>query len=566
MIVSTSMNAFHALPMRAGPLPAAPLRGLPREPLLLYAAWSVVLIAGYFTVDAASHLFWLDPSAAKPWNAQAGLAVAFLYAGGARYLWPLMLAALAGEIVLRGPGVGMDSQLVGAVVTAVPFAATGLALRSRKALRDLAGVAAMRDFLFIAAGGALLSAACYELAFATTHQHTLITLAWNLWHRWLGDMTGIVVVAPLTMLLLSPNSASRRPEQPLWLDLGAFGLTLAVVVLLLFGSDAEAGERPFYLLFVPLIVLAMRRGLPGAILGVATVQGAILVVLWLSGRSIERAVDYQLFVLVLSITTLVLGAVAGERRRALSELARRSAELRAQQQALSDAMRFSAASETAATLAHELSQPLSAIGTYARAGLEMLKRGISKPGSLLGVMERIAAEASRTRESVQRIRDFFRTGVVRREPIELAPVVDDVADAMRDRLRSRGIALTIDVPDSLPPVSADPIQLRTVLHNLVGNAVDALSDRLAPRWIRIVAQERTAFVEVEVADSGPGIDASLRDVLFEPLVTTKPAGMGLGLSISRTLIRAHGGRLELAVPHPTTFRFTLPIHDGKPTE
>jgi C4-dicarboxylate-specific signal transduction histidine kinase len=304
----------------------------------------------------------------------------------------------------------------------------------------------------------------------------------------------------------------------------------------------------------------MRRGLPGAVLGVATVQVAILLALWLAGRSVEEATSYQMLMLVLGVTTLVLGAVSGERSRALSELARRSAELRAQQHALADAMRFSAASETAATLAHELSQPLSAIGTYARAGLEMIKRGLSKPSDVAGVMERIVAESSRTRESVQRIRDVFRTGVVRREPIELTSVIEDAVDAMRDRLRTRAIALSIDVPATLPSLSADPIQLRTVLHNLIGNAADAVADTPPPRWIRIVAHERGTSVEVEVADSGPGIDASLRDLLFEPLVTTKPSGMGLGLSISRTLVQAHGGTLELAVTHPTTFRFTLPIH------
>ena len=559
MIVALPMNAHPTLTLRAGALPPRLLSGLPREPLVLYAAWSVVLIAGYFAIDAASFVFWVDPIPVKPWNPQAGLAVAFVYAGGARYAWPVFVAALGTEVVLRGVGASLGGQLFSAAAVAVPLTLTGLVLRLRTTDRDWYGVAAVRDFLLIAAAGAALTAAFYVIAYVVMHQHTLASLYSSVLHKWLGDLTGIVIVAPLTILLITP-AWTRRPAQPLWFDVLAFVATLAAVVYLLFSGDSEAGERPFYLLFVPLIVLAMRRGLPGAVLGVAIVQVAILLALWLAGRSVEEATSYQMLMLVLGVTTLVLGAVSGERRRALSELARRSAELRAQQQALSDAMRFSAASETAATLAHELSQPLSAIGTYARAGLEMLKRGLSKPADLTGVMERIVAEASRTRESVQRIRDFFRTGILRREPIELASVVADAADAMRDRLRTLSISLSIDVPDTLPPLSADPIQLRTVLHNLVGNAADAVADTPAPRWIRIVAHERAAHVDVEVADSGPGIDASLRDLLFEPLVTTKPSGMGLGLSISRTLVQAHGGTLELAATHPTTFRFSLPIH------
>ncbi|HVE51674.1 MAG TPA: ATP-binding protein [Casimicrobiaceae bacterium] len=550
------MSTHPTLPMVTAAFRASAVRGLPREPVL-YAAWSVVLIAAYFAIDAASFMFWIDPIPVKPWNPQAGLAVAFVYAGGARYAWPLLVAATTTEALLHGGGPWFD-QLIAAAAITVPLTLTGVALRNRRTLRDLAGVPAIRDFLLIAAAGAALSAALSVLAYLVTHQQDLASLYSSMLHKWLGDITGIVIVAPLTMLMIAPNSLALRPAHSLWLDLGVLAGTLLTIVLLVFSGTSEAGEGPFYLLFVPLIVLAMRRGLPGAILGSATVQVAILFALWLAGRSVEEASAYQLLVLVLAVTTLLLGAVSGERGHALAELARRSAELRAQQHALSDAMRFSAASETAATLAHELSQPLSAIGTYARAGLEMLRRG--RGNDIQGVMERIVAESSRTRESVQRIRDFFRTGAVRREPTSLAAVVDDAADAVRDRLRSRSIALTVDVPASLPAVSADPIQVRTVLHNLIGNAADAVSETSAPRWIRIAARERDANVEVDIADSGSGIDPSLSHVLFEPLVTTKPAGMGLGLSISRTLVQAHGGRLDLAATHPTTFRFTLPIH------
>jgi C4-dicarboxylate-specific signal transduction histidine kinase len=367
-------------------------------------------------------------------------------------------------------------------------------------------------------------------------------------------------VAPLVALSLRPGNDRLPAAEPLWLDVAVFLVALAPVIALLFSVDSETGERLLYLLFVPLIVIAMRRGFAGAVFGVAIVQVAIVTSLWLAGRTADDAASYQMLMIVLGVTTLFLGAVAGERRRAITELARRSAELRAQQQALADAMRVSAASETAATLTHEMSQPLSAIGTYAHALREMIKKGRSSSADLTGIIERIVAESARTRDSVQRIRDFFRSGSARREAIELGVVVDDTVEALRDRMRAEAISLVTDVPATLPPVSADRIQLGIVLLNLVGNAADAQTGTLPPRWIRITARERDAFVEVEVADGGPGIDASVRDVLFEPLATTKPAGMGLGLPISRTLILAHGGRLELASLHPTTFRFSLPTH------
>jgi signal transduction histidine kinase len=190
----------------------------------------------------------------------------------------------------------------------------------------------------------------------------------------------------------------------------------------------------------------------------------------------------------------------------------------------------------------------------------MLRRDKASPGDLENILQRIVAESARTRETVERIREFFRTGIVRRERVDVARLAADAADALRDRLLEREIARTIEVPPGLPAVDVDRVQIGTVLHNLVGNAADALAGAPPPRWIRITAREVRAFVELDVSDSGPGIDPAIGEALFEPLATTKPTGMGLGLPIARTLVHAHGGRLDLAHVHPTTFRFSLPIH------
>jgi two-component system, LuxR family, sensor kinase FixL len=559
------MTAYSTLPADPGiPAKRTARTELRLAPPALFAAWSTVLILGYVVLDVASFLFWIDPVPVKPWNPQAGLAVAFVYAGGLRYATPLFAAAWICEALFRHPSTPM-LQAIAALAMTLAFTVTGLAVRRRTYAKGLTSVASVRDFLLIAAAGAALSSILYVGAYVlATPQTAFPALYSSVLHKGLGDFAGIIVVMPLVALLLLPRSDVMPAREPVWLDASVFLLTLAAVIALLFSVESPTSERLLYLLFVPLIVLAMRRGFAGAALGIATVQVAIVTSLWLAGRSVEDAAAYQMLMVVLGITTLVLGAVAGERRRAIAELARRSAELRAQQQALSDAMRVSAASETASTLAHEMSQPLSAIGTYAHAMLEMLRRGKSSPVELTGVMERIVAESARTRETVQRIRDFFRSGAARRETVDLAALVADAVDALRDRMRANGISLATDVQAGLPLLSADRVQLGIVLHNLVGNAADAVADAPPPRWIRISARERGTFVEVEIADGGPGIDPSVRDALFEPLATTKPAGMGLGLPISRTLILAHGGRLELASLHPTTFRFTLPTHGHVP--
>jgi len=231
-MIEVPMNANPTLPVRAGALAPALARGLPREPVVLYVAWSIVLIAGYFAIDAVSFLFWVDPIPVKPWNPQAGLAVAFVYAGGARYAWPVLIAALGTEMVVRGADASLTSQLASAAAVALPLSITGIALRRRTANSEWYGVAAVRDFLLIAAAGAALSGACYVIAYVLTHHQTLASLYSSMLHKWLGDMTGIVIVAPLTILLITPNAMPRHPSQPLWLDLAAFGVTLAAVIFL----------------------------------------------------------------------------------------------------------------------------------------------------------------------------------------------------------------------------------------------------------------------------------------------------------------------------------------------
>jgi signal transduction histidine kinase len=369
-------------------------------------------------------------------------------------------------------------------------------------------------------------------------------------------------------LLLLDRAASGRHlhdspgDEGSWLrDVALFLLVLMPLLALIFGLEPIEGHKLFYLLFVPLIALAMRRGFGGAAVGVAIVQVALIGALLATDRSAQSASEFQLLMLVLALTTLLLGAVASERQRALTELERRSVELRVQQSALADALRVVAASEMASALAHELAQPLSAIGTYARAGLEMLRMGKSEPADLARALERVEKEAARSGKTVRRIRDFFRSGASEFEPIDLDALIDEAASTVRDRADERGARLCVTIAQNVPRVFADRGQIGTVLHNLLTNALDAAIDAETPAQVEISARMSVpGWIAIDVVDSGPGVESSMRESLFEALATTKPAGMGLGLAISRTIAQAHGGQLALLDGRPTTFRLTLPIH------
>jgi PAS domain S-box-containing protein len=242
----------------------------------------------------------------------------------------------------------------------------------------------------------------------------------------------------------------------------------------------------------------------------------------------------------------------------------RLAEERARQHQaqLAHVCRVSAMGEMATTLAHELNQPLAAIVTYARGGIRWLRTRGDDSHELLGIMDHIATQGEAAGQIIRRARSLLRKDDARYLPTELNAVVREATDLARLETRRKDIALQLDLAGALPPVPADAIQIEQVVLNLVRNAIEAIDGAHPPR--REIAV-RTGLganrgVEVAVFDTGPGFAATDTAHLFDPFYTTKPDGLGMGLTISRSIIEAHGGELH-AAPNPdggATFRFVLP--------
>ncbi|HEV8520010.1 MAG TPA: ATP-binding protein [Burkholderiales bacterium] len=232
-------------------------------------------------------------------------------------------------------------------------------------------------------------------------------------------------------------------------------------------------------------------------------------------------------------------------------------ELAEKQAELGRSLRLAAAGEMAAALAHELHQPLSAIRNYARAS-QMQQRTEGSDG----LPHKIEHEAKRAGEVVKRLRDFFRDGTSRLERISVAELIEGALEPMRERALKQHIELETDVACGETQLLIDRIQAETVIHNLVGNAMEAITGaRSTVRRIQVAARmPDTEWVRLSILDSGPGVSPDIANRLFEPFATTKATGTGLGLAMSRSIIESQGGELW-AEPDPTggtVFCFTLP--------
>lgn len=244
-----------------------------------------------------------------------------------------------------------------------------------------------------------------------------------------------------------------------------------------------------------------------------------------------------------------------ERRRSESELQ----ELRHQ---LSHAGRLSVMGQLAASLAHELNQPLGAILRNAEAAELFLNQDPPALDELREILCDIRKDDQRAGAVIDSLRSLLKRQDVPRQALDLPHLVDEVVALARSDAVDRRISITTELSSDLPAVWGNRVQLQQVLLNLLLNAMDAMNNvAIELRTVVVQARCHNALVEIAVVDRGVGIPAERLRHLFEPFVTTKPQGMGLGLSISRTIIQAHGGQIW-AQNNPTdgaTFRFTVPV-------
>jgi signal transduction histidine kinase len=240
-----------------------------------------------------------------------------------------------------------------------------------------------------------------------------------------------------------------------------------------------------------------------------------------------------------------------ERRRAEEE-----------RQALAHANRITTMGQLTASIAHEVNQPIAAVVTNAQAALRCLNMQPSDPEEVRQALDRIVRNGRRAGEVISRIRALVAKAAPRNDRFDINEVILDVVALTRSELRGSGTSLQTQLAEGLPLILGDRVQLQQMMLNLILNAVEAMTEsRERSRELLIkTEQDGPGDVVVAVQDSGPGLKPESVDRLFDAFYTTKPDGMGMGLSICRSIIEAHGGRVWATAnaPHGAVLQFTLP--------
>jgi C4-dicarboxylate-specific signal transduction histidine kinase len=279
--------------------------------------------------------------------------------------------------------------------------------------------------------------------------------------------------------------------------------------------------------------------------------------------------DLQQFIYLANSLVELLETAKRELSSIALESARRERRYRETQIALAHANRVATMGQLTASIAHEVKQPLSAAAADAKASLNWLTRNTPEIEKAKECAECSLKQIDRAVQIIERIHQFVKKTVPRKQRLDVNETIVEVIELIQGEILKNGVAVRTELADCLPPIQGDRVQLEQVILNLIVNAIQAMShvsDGTRELVVTTGVVKSGEAVHVAVRDSGPGPIVENLERLFQPFYTTKPDGMGMGLSICRAIIEDHGGRLRASanVPLGAMFQFTLPASPYKP--
>jgi two-component system, LuxR family, sensor kinase FixL len=523
----------------------------PRVFSLPPAVIGIGYLASYVLLDWVSFIQPFAPFGITPWNPPTGLSFIVVLLFGQRYLPLLFAAPLLADLLVRQLPLPWPVELAACTVIGGGYAA-GLTVLLRPATRFNPALASMRDLILLLGVAAVSSAAvaaCYVGVLVTAGLLTPQVYLPAALQFWIGDVIGVAVVAPFALIVLTRGRALSITKETA-LQIVAILAALAFVFLF---AEKHRFEF-FYILFLPVIWMAVRGGLELVTIGILLTQVGLILSVQLLPREGVDVAAFQALMLVLALSGLAAGAVVTEHRRT-------EAQLRLHQDSLAHVARLGTIGEFAAMIAHEINQPLMAAGTYTRLTADTLRSAGSSGTAALETAEKAAAQAQRAADVVRQLRALIRLDQSDRAPVGVERIVRETLDLCRVELDRHGITTKVDIDANLPPVMVDLLQIEQVMLNLLRNSAEAMSGADHPN--RLIAIRATAVaddqVAIEVRDRGPGFPAEFTGAAFPPLLSGKSEGLGVGLSLCRSIVVSHGGELTIGGgSEGAVVKFTLP--------
>jgi signal transduction histidine kinase len=521
------------------------------SPVLVGCAYLV----GYVALDWISFIDPFAPFGITPWNPSPGLSFVLVLLFGQRFLPLLFVAPLLADLLVRQLPFPWPVELLTVSLNGGGYA-LGLQFLLRPSTRFNPALASMRDLivlLFVAAASACAVAVSYVgllVAFGLLSVDDFIAAALQFW---VGDMIGIAVVAPAALIFLT-RAHWVRPAR----ETAAQILAVVAALALVFAYADRHHFQLFYVLFLPIIWMAVSGGLEAVTIGILLTQiGLILGVQFIPVGEID-VTAFQALMLVLAMTGLVAGALVNEHRST-------DVQLRLHQESLARLARLGSMGELAAAVAHEINQPLTAAGTYARMVADALRAAPQDDPTIVETAGKAAAQVERAAEVVRRLRALIRLDQTGRAPVSVERIVKETLDLARPQLERHNVATRLRLAGDLPPVLADLLQIEQVLLNLLRNAIEAIDQAGHPSGTITIAAGRVGptEVEIEVRDTGPGFPPEFAGAYLPPLSSTKVEGLGIGLSLCRSIVESHGGRLFIGGgTDGAHVRFRLPVAEA----
>ena len=506
---------------------------------------AVAYLAGYVLLDWLSYVHPFADFGITPWNPPTGLSFALILLFGVEFVPWLFVAPVLADAFVRDFALPAGAQICAAAIVGSGYSLAAAILVQPRLRFDL--TLPSRHSLLLLMVVAVASTALVAISYVgmlvglDVLQATDFTRA--ALRFWVGDVIGIIVLTPFLLVLMT----RRRSMQPTW-EVFALLVLVAAALWIVFGYAEAFRFQLFYLFFLPVIWTAVRFGLEGVTAGLVVTQLGLVAAVHFAPQSQTEVTVYQALMVVLSVTGLAVGVLVSEQQRTQQQL-------RINQEALDRALRLSTMGEFAAALAHEINQPLTAVANYARVA-----RDSSDLATATQASGRVIAQAERAADVIRRLRDLIRLGRSDMRRLSIGQLVAEATSYCQPELDRAGVRLLVQVPRDLPDVSVDDIQVEQAIINLVRNSMEALSDagRYDGRIAIEVERSSLERIVVRVRDNGPGFDPGLSGRATAPFITTKPEGLGLGLSLTRSIIEAHGGELSIeSSPSGAVVSFTL---------